>query len=75
MRNKETANSSGKSGQQKGKQKKADPLEALKMEIAGELGLDEKVQKNGWDSLSAREAGKIGGHMAKRLKERKQANQ
>ncbi len=50
------------------RQKKVDPLEPMKLEIAAELGLAEKVKAGGWDSLSAREAGKIGGYMTQRLK-------
>jgi len=45
------------------KVKRTDPLEALKMEIAAELGLIEQVRSKGWHSLSAKEAGKIGGIM------------
>lgn len=54
---------------QKGKKpqvKRTDPYEALKLEIAAELGLIEQVQQKGWHSLSAREAGKIGGLMTHR---------
>lgn len=40
----------------------------LKLEIATELGLGEKVLKYGWKSLSAKETGKIGGLVAKRKK-------
>lgn len=40
----------------------------LKYEIAEELGLLDKVRKTGWKSLSAKEAGKIGGIMTARLK-------
>ncbi len=57
-----------KKAAQKTRPKKVDPLEPLKLEIAAELGLSEKVKNSGWDSLSAREAGKIGGHMTQRLK-------
>ncbi|KLU61599.1 small, acid-soluble spore protein, alpha/beta type [Peptococcaceae bacterium CEB3] len=46
--------------------KKIDPLEPLKMEIAAELGLLDQAQSKGWDSLSAKEAGRIGGLMAQR---------
>ena len=42
--------------------------DALKYEIAEELGLLDKVKKNGWKSLTARESGKIGGIMTKRKK-------
>jgi small acid-soluble spore protein F (minor alpha/beta-type SASP) len=52
--------------------KKVDPLEPLKLEIAEELGLSEKVKLGGWDSLSAREAGRIGGFMTQRLRAQKQ---
>ena len=58
----------------KKKEKKVDlhrikPEEQLKYEIAEELGLLDKVVKNGWKSLSAKAAGKIGGIMASRQKE------
>ncbi len=42
--------------------------DALKLEVAGELGLAEKVLKYGWKSLSAKETGKIGGIVSKRRK-------
>lgn len=41
----------------------------LKLEIAGELGLLEKIESDGWGALNAIEAGKIGGILAGRLKE------
>ncbi len=43
-------------------------LEQMKMEIAEELGLAEKVKEKGWENLTARETGRIGGIMAKRLR-------
>ena len=46
----------------------------LKMEIAEELGLMEKVAASGWKSLTARESGRIGGLMTKRKKEKKKGN-
>lgn len=42
----------------------------MKLEIAEELGLLDKVQKYGWKSLSAKETGRIGGLMTKRKRER-----
>ena len=48
--------------------KKTDPKDKLKMEIASELGLREKVMKYGWKSLSAKETGRIGGLVSKRRK-------
>jgi hypothetical protein len=42
--------------------------EKLKLEIARELGLLEKVLRDGWKSLSAKETGRIGGMLSKRRK-------
>ncbi|HEY8911132.1 MAG TPA: small, acid-soluble spore protein, alpha/beta type [Desulfosporosinus sp.] len=36
------------------------------MEIAAELGLLEQVNSDGWHSLSAKDAGRIGGLMTQR---------
>ena len=44
------------------------PNEKLKYEVAKELGLFDKVLKDGWKSLSAKETGKIGGIVARRKK-------
>jgi len=57
--------------QTKVRAKKVDPLEPLKLEIAAELGLLDQAKTLGWHSLSAREAGRIGGLMTQRR--RKQA--
>lgn len=48
----------------------------IKYEIAEELGLLDKVKKDGWKSLSAKESGKIGGIMTARMKSKakKQTN-
>lgn len=43
--------------------------EKLKYEIAGELGLDDKVDKYGWGALTAEETGRIGGLMTKKKKD------
>ena len=50
----------------KPKVRRIDPLEPLKMEIAAELGLLEQIHSNGWHSLSAKDAGRIGGLMTQR---------
>jgi len=42
--------------------------EKIKYEIAEELGLTDKVKKEGWGGLSAEETGRIGGLMAKKKK-------
>ena len=46
-----------------------EPEEQLKYEIAGELGLLDKVMSEGWKSLSAKETGRIGGLLTKKKKE------
>ena len=45
-----------------------DKHDALKYEVASELGLIEKVTKYGWKSLSAKETGRIGGLVTKKKK-------
>jgi len=46
--------------------------DAIKYEIADELGLLDKVIDGGWKQLSAREAGRIGGIMASRTRQNTQ---
>jgi len=56
----------------KAKPKKCDkPEDPLKLEIAEELGLLEKVRQHGWGSLSAKETGKIGGMITRRKQQEK----
>ncbi|WP_054739900.1 small, acid-soluble spore protein, alpha/beta type [Cellulosilyticum ruminicola] len=58
----------------KNKEKLFDALslsEKMKLEIAEELGLLEKVQEGGWKALSAKETGRIGGLMTKKKRELK----
>ncbi len=55
------------------KQKKIDldnltPEEEMKLEIAEEIGVYDKVLAEGWRSLSAKESGRMGGLIAKRKK-------
>ena len=42
--------------------------ESMKLEIAAEIGVYDKVLEGGWRSLSAKESGRIGGLMTKRRK-------
>jgi len=46
----------------------------MKLEIADELGLTDKIADTGWKSLTARESGRIGGILAKRKKQMKNEN-
>lgn len=48
------------------KKKALTPDEKMKYEIAEELGLLERVERDGWKSLSAKETGRIGGIMNQR---------
>ena len=41
----------------------------MKLEIAEELGLLDKVQQGGWKALTAKETGRIGGLMTKKKRE------
>ncbi|WP_278244990.1 small, acid-soluble spore protein, alpha/beta type [[Clostridium] dakarense] len=43
----------------------------MKYEIASELGLMDKVSERGWAGLTAKEAGKIGGMLTSRKKQKK----
>lgn len=49
--------------------KTTDKNELLKYEIADELGLSDKVRERGWKSLTAKESGRIGGIMRKRIRD------
>ncbi|PSR21736.1 MAG: spore protein alpha/beta [Sulfobacillus acidophilus] len=42
-------------------------LDHLKYEVAEDLGLDDDIQSRGWENMTTREVGKIGGAMVKRL--------
>ena len=45
------------------------PEEQLKFEIAEELGLGDRVLKDGWRCLTSKESGRIGGLITKRKKQ------
>ena len=50
--------------------KRLTPEEKVKYEIAEELGLLDRVLKDGWKSLSAKETGRIGGIMTRKKREK-----
>ena len=52
------------------KEKELTPDEKMKCEIAEGLGLYELVKAGGWKSLTAKQAGQIGGIMSRRKRER-----
>lgn len=43
-------------------------LEKVKWDVAEELGLKEKILENGWTSLTAQEAGRMGGCVTQKLR-------
>lgn len=43
-------------------------LEKMKFEVAEELGLTDKIKEQGWENLTARETGKVGGILSRRLR-------
>lgn len=42
-------------------------MERLKMETAQELGLDDDIQEKGWENMTTRDVGKIGGNMVRKM--------
>ena len=42
-------------------------LDRFKYEVAGELGLLEKIKSQGWENMTTGEAGSVGGHMVRKL--------
>lgn len=52
----------------KKKKKETTKEDLLRMEVAEELGLGEKIRRYGWGSLNAKEAGRIGGVITQRIK-------
>lgn len=49
------------------------PEEKMKLEIAAEIGVYDKVVNGGWRCLSAKESGRIGGMMTKKKRELKKS--
>ena len=41
----------------------------MKIEIAQELGLWDKIEKDGWESLTNADCGRVGGIMRRRLQQ------
>lgn len=52
------------------KKKLREEAEKLKYEVAEELGYIDKINEKGWKGLSSREAGQIGGVIAKKNKDK-----
>jgi len=59
----------------KKKEKIETPEDRMKIEIAKELGLMDKIKEIGWGGLTAKESGRIGGIMTVRKKAKNKAEQ
>ncbi|WP_269078339.1 alpha/beta-type small acid-soluble spore protein [Caldanaerobacter subterraneus] len=42
-------------------------MDSLKQEVADELLLEGGIEKRGWENMTTREVGKIGGNMVKKM--------
>jgi len=42
-------------------------LDRFKYEVANELGIANQIQSQGWDNMTTREVGTVGGMMVKRM--------
>lgn len=42
-------------------------LDSFKYEVAGELGLSEKINSQGWSNMTSKECGSVGGEMVKKM--------
>ncbi|WP_311062431.1 alpha/beta-type small acid-soluble spore protein [Thermoanaerobacterium sp. CMT5567-10] len=47
--------------------KAEDELDSLKEEVAEELQLDDDIKERGFENMTTREVGKIGGNMVKKM--------
>lgn len=50
------------------KKKPLTPKERAKLRVARELGLYEQVRQLGWGGLSAKECGRVGGILSKKMR-------
>ncbi len=42
-------------------------LDRMKMEVANELGISEKVRSQGWYTMTSADCGRVGGHMVRKM--------
>lgn len=49
-------------------------LDEMKIEVAQELGLDDDIKERGWENMTTREVGSIGGNMTKKLIEKAESD-
>jgi hypothetical protein len=42
-------------------------LDRMKLEIASELGIAERVRSQGWATMTSADCGRVGGHMVRKM--------
>jgi len=42
-------------------------LDRMKMEVANELGISERVRSQGWATMTSADCGRVGGHMVRKM--------
>jgi hypothetical protein len=42
-------------------------LDRMKLEVANELGISERVRSQGWSTMTSADCGRVGGHMVRRM--------
>ena len=42
-------------------------LDRMKLEVANELGISEKVRSQGWQTMTSADCGRVGGHMVRKM--------
>jgi hypothetical protein len=42
-------------------------LDRMKLEVASELGIADRVRSQGWNTMTSADCGRVGGHMVRRM--------
>lgn len=42
-------------------------LDSMKMEVANELGIADRVRSQGWATMTSADCGRVGGHMVRKM--------
>jgi small acid-soluble spore protein D (minor alpha/beta-type SASP) len=42
-------------------------LDRMKLEVASELGISDKVRSQGWSTMTSADCGRVGGHMVRKM--------
>lgn len=49
-------------------------VDELKEQVARDIGLDDDIRERGWENMTTREVGKIGGQMVRRMIRQAESN-